>query len=193
VRRHAVWLVTLPVVLAGIEAAHAVANRLVGAPDGELFSNTTSGRPLLPWLVLAGAAALLGALAARAGGLWGGARRGRLVAVPFGVLPPLGFVALEAVESLVHGWGGWHGLVRPAFALGLALQAPIGLVGYLLARGLLRLSDETRARLLRDGPRTLRVRRAGGGRPPAPVFLPPAGLPGATHPGRAPPAAARPG
>jgi len=47
VRRQAVWLVTLPLVLAGIEGAHAAANAALGAPEGEVFATAASGRDAL--------------------------------------------------------------------------------------------------------------------------------------------------
>jgi hypothetical protein len=37
------WLLILPVVLAGIEAAHALANALTGAPASEVFASAASG------------------------------------------------------------------------------------------------------------------------------------------------------
>jgi hypothetical protein len=46
-RRNAHWLLTLPVVLAGIEAAHALANSLTGAPASEVFASAASGRGAL--------------------------------------------------------------------------------------------------------------------------------------------------
>jgi hypothetical protein len=158
VRRRLTWLVTLPVALAGIEAAHALANCAFGSPaeGAELFASACSGAGLLP---LAGALALASVLA----GIAGRAARpgdGRTPALPFALLAPAGFLALETLESLLHS--GTLPAVSATLVAGLALQAPFALAGYLAARVLLRLGDRAgrllaalRAAPLRPAPAAL--------------------------------------
>lgn len=143
-RKHAVWLVTLPVALVGIEAAHALANAAFGAPDSEVLASGASGAGLIPLLAALLLAAVLCGLGGRVAGLWWAPRRSRAVALPFLLLPPLGFVVLELGEALTKSPIEWHELLEPTFLVGLALQLPVALAGYLLARALLRLSDEVR-------------------------------------------------
>lgn len=143
-RKHAVWLVTLPVALVGIEAAHALANAAFGAPGSEVLESAESGAGLIPLLAALALAAVLCGLVGRVAGLWWTPRRSRAVLLPFVLLPPLGFVLLELGEALAHSPIEWEELVGPTFLVGLALQLPVALVGYLLARALLRLSDEVR-------------------------------------------------
>ena len=66
------------------------------------------------------------------------------MAAPFALLPPVGFTLLELGEALASG----HAPLDRTFAVGLAFQLPVALLGYLLARGLLRLGDELRALVL---------------------------------------------
>ena len=138
------WLLTLPVVLAGIEAAHALANSLTGAPASEVFESAASGRGALEPLGLLLLAMVTAALVARMRGGRSQPRNTAIVAAPFALLPPVGFALLELGEALASG----HALLDRTFALGLTFQLPVALLGYLLARGLLRLSDELRALVL---------------------------------------------
>src|SRR5215470_10163322 len=101
-RKHAVWLVTLPVALVGIEAAHALANALFGAPASEVRESAESGAGLIPVLATLALAPLLCGLVGRVVGLWSTPRGSRAVVLPFVLLPPLGFVLLEVGEALVH-------------------------------------------------------------------------------------------
>jgi hypothetical protein len=153
VRRHAVWVVTLPLVLASVCVAHAIANALVGAPDGEVFSSAAAGQGLLLPIGVTTTVVLVAALTARALGLWGGSSRAGLVAVPFWLLPPVVFLTLELVEAATaQGPLGLRELVSATFAVGLALQLPMAVVAYLVARALLRLSDDLHERLVRRSP-----------------------------------------
>jgi len=156
-RKHAVWLVTLPVALVGIEAAHALANALFGAPASEVLESAESGAGLIPVLATLALAPLLCGLVGRVVGLWSTPRGSRAVVLPFVLLPPLGFVLLEVGEALVHPPVEWEELAGPTFLVGLALQVPVALVGYLLARALLRLSDEVRDLVRRAAPRPARA------------------------------------
>jgi hypothetical protein len=178
--------VTLPVALAGIEAAHALANFAFGSPaeGAELFSSVRSGSELLP---LTGALALASVVA----GVAGRAARpgGRMMrALPFALLAPAGFLALETMESLLHA--GTLPALSATLVAGLALQAPFAAAAYRIARALLRLGDRA-GRLLAElrpapfrlalaaPPRELLARRPSASRrpharsglaPPAPPF-----------------------
>jgi hypothetical protein len=135
--------VTLPVVLAAIECGHALGNLLAGAPHSELFESPGSGRAALPLIGLVLVSLLAAGIGAR---VTSAGRQSRAVALPFALLPPLGFVLLEVGEGLSEP--GRFRLRGPAFVLGLFLQLPASLLGYLVARALLRLGDRARALLL---------------------------------------------
>jgi len=170
VRRGAAWLVTLPIALVGIEAAHAFANAAFGSPegDGEIFASAASGAELVPVLSALALALVLLGLGGRVVGRWWLPRRARSLALPFGCLPPVAFVLLELVEALSHrGDVPADHLLEPAFLAGMLLQIPFALTGYLVARLLLRLSDGVRTLILR--------RRA------APPFEQPCALPSLPH------------
>lgn len=152
-RRRLTWPVTLPVALAGVEAAHALANAAFGSPaeGAELFATAGSGAGLIP---LAGALALASVLA----GLVGRASRpagGRTPALPFALLPPLGFLLLELLESLLHS--GSLPAASATLLAGLALQAPFALASYLVARALLRLGDRAGRLLAQRRPAPFRL------------------------------------
>jgi hypothetical protein len=128
------WLVTVPIALVGVALAHAVANAAFGSPAeaGELFASPASGSGLVPLLAaVAFALVLVGST---------GATRVGSVALPFAALPPVAFVALESFEALEHD----APLLGKTFGLGLILQLPFALAGYLLARVLLRAAQALR-------------------------------------------------
>jgi hypothetical protein len=182
-RRKGAWFVVVPLVLASAEGAHALANVVVGESTHELFTSASSGRQALPLAAAALAVSLLAAVAARIRS----GHRPALTAAPFALLAPLAFVLLETTESrLAH-----EALVDRGFVVGVALQLPVALAGYVLARLLLRLADEVGARLCARPAR----------RPHAPVklvtpldvALAPAARRGSAHGRAPPPAAIRPG
>jgi hypothetical protein len=185
-RTKGVWIVTLPIALAGIEAAHALANLGFGAPHGELFETPQSGAGLLPVVGAMAAAALVCGLAGRVAGVWSAPRGSRAVAFPFVLLPPAGFVLLELAEAFASG--AWYELREPAFFAGLLLQLPVAALAYALARALLRLTDELRD-LLRGQPEAPRLARLPRARRPADDSAHTSFLLGAA-PARAPPATA---
>jgi hypothetical protein len=181
-RTLAARLVGLPIAIAGVEAAHALANAAFGSPreGAELFESARSGAALLPLVgALALASVLVGAVARALGG--GTPRSLRTLALPFALLPPAAFLLLELIEaSFAPGR-----LLAPATGAGLALQLPFAFAGYLAARALLRL-----------GERVGRLLAARAAPPlPAPILAPrrpPAGRPlplrrAFAHSGRAPP------
>ena len=72
--------------------------------------------------------------------------------VTFALLPPLSFALAEASERLVHAESfPFQPGLEPRFLVGLALQAPFGVVAYLLARLLTRVVEQV-ALALRSRP-----------------------------------------
>jgi hypothetical protein len=168
-RRGLAWAVAVPLMLAGSQAAHALAYRWA-YPQAHMRLRTLldTGHGYFTWLPLvfgiAGAAALVSlALAAR------DATRGRhhsgLPAAAFALLPPLGFVLQEVLELSLHtGTFGWRALLAPTFLPGLVLQLPFALAAYLATRLLLRAAVRI-GRALGPRRRPLRAeRRFGSGR-----------------------------
>lgn len=145
-RRTLVWLVALPLVLAGSQAGHALAYRWVypdaGIRLGALVRTGHGYLSLLP-LVLGVAAAIL--LLALVAGVADAARGRRLRPLPawaFALLPVVAFAVQEHLERwLVSGVAPWHAAVAPTFLPGLALQLPFGALAYLAARLLLRAAE----------------------------------------------------
>jgi hypothetical protein len=129
--------------LAGSEAAHALAYRLV-FPQADLrdAALAATGHGYTAWLPLvlslAGAVALAGAGAA-ALDVARGRRVHELGPRAFAVLPPLAFVLQELLELSLHtGSVAWHVFAAPTFLPGLALQLPFALIAFFAARLLLR-------------------------------------------------------
>jgi hypothetical protein len=180
--------VTAPIALAGITAAHAIANTLFGSPEGpgELFAAGTSG--LVPLAAALALLLLLLGLAGRVAGVRWSAVRGRAGTLPFACLSPVVFIALEVVEGLLHrGVVPWHDAPEPTFLVGLLLQLPFALAGYLTARALLRVSDRLRLLIVRR--RIPRVATSVLAAPRAEHEPRRAGHQGSPSLGRAPPAA----
>jgi hypothetical protein len=156
-RRRLTWLVALPSMLAGTEAAHALAYRIVFPQSHvRVVALAISGHGYLAWLplvlALTGAAALVGLGAAALD-----AARGRTVgAVPalaFALLPPLAFALQELLELSLHtGTLAWHVFEAPTFLPGLALQLPFAVLAYIAARLLLRAAVRL-GKLLAHAPR----------------------------------------
>jgi hypothetical protein len=189
-RRHAIWLLTLPLLLTGVEGAHALANALVGVRGNELFASPSAGRHALPLVASVLAVVLLAALAARIRGAWTDSRRGVVLAAPFALLAPIAFVLLEVSEALALPR---HSLLDAAFFVGFALQLPMAIGGYFVARALLRLTDDVRARLAARRPVPVAITRAPRVRTPLNQVLTSLASPDTAR-GRAPPfAAARSG
>jgi hypothetical protein len=194
VKRVAAWLLSFPLIVAGTQVAHALAFRWVypGAHarlDQLLVSGhgyMVGGRAYLPILLGAlGAIELVGVGWVLAGSV----RRSMQRPVPawaFALLPVLGFVLQEFLERWLAGASlPWWIVLQPTFQLGLALQLPFALIAYLLARRLLRATEQVALLLpsidvVRVGACTNPPERAcAGGRAElgacAPVFI--AGLP----------------
>jgi hypothetical protein len=143
-RRSLAWALTLPLVLLGTEAAHALAYEVV-YPQAHARILLETGHGYLTWLPLAlalsGAVAFAALCVAAAD-----AARGRpardLPAWAFALLPPATFVIQEVLELSLHtGRFGWHALLAPTFLPGLALQLPLALAAYAAARLLLKTAE----------------------------------------------------
>jgi hypothetical protein len=143
-RRGLAWALTLPLVLFGTEAAHALAYRVV-YPQAHTRILLQTGHGYLHWLplalALAGAVALIALSVAAVD-----AARGRpardLPAWAFALLPPATFVIQEMLELSLHtGRFGWHALLAPTFLPGLSLQLPLALGAYFAARLLLKTAE----------------------------------------------------
>ena len=155
-RRGLAWALTLPVVLLGTQAAHALAYDLVYPQAHERILLAT-GHGYLAWLPLAlglaGAVALAALCVAAVD-----AARGRppraLPAWGFAVLPVATFVTQELLELSLHtGSFNAHALLAPTFLPGLLLQLPLALAAYVAARLLLKTAERV-GRALAE-PRTL--------------------------------------
>ncbi len=169
-RRALTWLVALPVLLAGSQAAHVLAYRWV-YPEAHVRVQAlaSTGHGYLSHLPLAlGIAGAIASLSLFLSAV--DAARGRparaLPAWAFALLPPLAFVLQEFLErSLQIGGFAWQTALAPTFLPGLALQLPFALAAYVAARLLLRAAERA-GRLL--APARPPVRRA----PPAIVAVP---------------------
>jgi len=145
-RRLTVWLITLPLAVAGSQVAHALAYRIV-APDGDtrsaLLAATGHGYyAYLPLALAVGSALVSSALVGEIRHCAPRRRRGpgaRPSALSFAVLAPAIFCFQEHFERLVEQGGfPWHAALERTFLVGLLLQLPFALAAYLLAWLLLR-------------------------------------------------------
>jgi hypothetical protein len=143
-RRGLAWALTLPLVLLGTQAAHALAYDLV-YPQAHWRILIASGHGYLTWLPLALALAGAVAFAALCVTAADAARGQPARAVPawaFALLPPATFVMQEVLELSLHtGTFNPRALVAPTFLPGLLLQLPLALAAYLAARLLLKAAE----------------------------------------------------
>ena len=142
--------------LVGVEAAHALAYRVV-FPEASLRGAVlaATGHAYAAWLplllALGGAVAVVGLAAAVADVVRGGTVR-ELGAGAFAALPPLAFALQELLELSLHtGHIAWHAFAAPTFLPGLALQLPFALLAFLVTRLLLRVAAKV-GRLLSTRP-----------------------------------------
>jgi hypothetical protein len=131
--------------LVGVEAAHALAYRVV-FPQASLRGSVlaATGHAYASWLplvlALGGAVAIVGLAAAVVDVVRGGSVR-ELGAGAFAALPPLAFALQELLELSLHtGHVAWHAFAAPTFLPGLALQLPFALLAYVVTRLLLRVA-----------------------------------------------------
>jgi hypothetical protein len=146
-RRRLTWLVALPAMLAGSQAAHGLAYR-IAFPNASLRVHVLAmtGHGYLARLPLALAVAAAIGLVGLACAAWDAARGRRvreLSPLAFALLPPLAFALQEVLELSLHtGQIGWRAVAAPTFLPGLALQLPFAALAYLAARLLLRAAVE---------------------------------------------------
>ena len=177
--------------LAGTEAAHALAYRLV-YPEAAVRWRVlaASGHGYSGWLPLvlgiSGALALAGLL----GGVVDTARRRTPRPVPawaFGLLPVVGFTLQEFLERWVAVGGlPWWMVEQPTFRVGVLLQLPFGLIAFLVARLLLRVVERVGSALRERSGRPVAVATSGRLRPAPAAALRPSPL-ATGHAGRGPP------
>ena len=127
------WIVVSPVVAAGVLVAHSVAYRVTGTPADPFHEYLGHAPQILLLLAIAGI--VIGAF---------GAPGQAPPAHAFPVVALGTFVVQEHVERLVHGGGVPLLLTAPAFLAGLALQVPVALGAWALARWLLRVVHDER-------------------------------------------------
>lgn len=144
-RRALTWLLALPVILVGSQAAHGLAYWWA-YPQTDLraaiLSHTGHGyftyAPIaLGFLGAIELAAIIVAVADRL--------RGRGVrsfpAWAFLLIPAVGFTLQEYLERSLAGVSPWSTALGPSYWRGLVLQVPLGLIAWLIARLLLRTAD----------------------------------------------------
>jgi hypothetical protein len=176
-----VWLLTLPILLLGETAGHALVARVLDSGDSrhDLFD--------LAGLATALAALSLATLA------WRAATSVRAQSQPLpswrlAAVPALAFLVQEHVERFVHEGDGWLTAAEPVVVAGAALQLAIGAAVLWLARSLLRAADSIGLLLARRRARPGRaVLRRGWPLEAVPSRL---SVLASRQAGRAPPAAA---
>jgi hypothetical protein len=147
-----VWLLTLPILLLGETAGHAIMSRLLdpGEPRHGLFD-------------LAAVASTLAALSVAAL-VWRAATSVRSEPQPLpswrlAAVPAAAFLVQEHLESFVSdGHAGWLTAADPAVLTGLVLQLAVGAAVLWLARSLLRAADQLGWLLARRAARAGRAR-----------------------------------
>lgn len=115
-RRVLAWLLTLPLVAAGVLGAHALAYALTGTAPGAAHEYLRHGPQIALALVAVG---LLGVALEQRGSTASRA--------PYALAAPVAFTAMEVVERLAGG-ADVVLLSEPSFLAGLALQVPVALV-----------------------------------------------------------------
>ena len=116
------WLLTLPLVAAGVLAGHAAAYRLTGEPLGDVHDYLGH----VPQLALVLAALGLAGVAMQH-------RGGRHSAVPFAVVALAAFAVQEHAERFAHGEPALL-VADPTFLVGLVLQVPVVVAVIAIAR-----------------------------------------------------------
>jgi hypothetical protein len=191
-RSAAAWLLSIPLMGAGSQVAHAFAYRLV-FPDARvrLRDLVATGHGYIDYApFVAGLAGAL-ELVAFAWILVSAVRGRRRARVPppwaFAALPPLAFALQELAERwLASGSFPWWAFLQPTFGAGLLLQLPFALLAYVAARLLLR-TAQTVAATLRGTAARPRLARLATVRHPLPVWALPATAWADGHPVRGPP------
>ena len=144
-RSASAWLVAFPLMAAGTWLSHCYALSAVDPSTHAAAHHTGhAGRMFVfsaPFLY-ACIAVLALALVFRVGLSFAGHSAARMSALPFAVVPALGFFAHQHFEQLSStGSISLAALTAPAFLLGLMLQIPFGIVAFFVVRFLLRFAD----------------------------------------------------
>jgi hypothetical protein len=142
-RRGLTWLVAVPLLVAGSQAAHALTYRIVyPGTSVRVHALMVTGHGYLDRMPLVLGAGLAVALVALVVAVLDASRGREARALPawaFALLAPLAFAFQEILElSLRTGTFAWHGVAAPTFLPGIALQLPFSLLAWLAARLLLR-------------------------------------------------------
>ena len=161
-RRLTVWLVTLPLAVAGTQLAHAIAYRLaVPEANERAHELSATGHGYMAYLPLAlamGAVLVTYATVTEVLHLTRSTERVRLRphAWHFAIVPPALFACQEHFERLFHdGTFPWGAMLAASFIVGLLLQLPFALAAYALARLLLQAARTLGDRLARRRHRRL--------------------------------------
>jgi hypothetical protein len=150
--RVSLWLLTVPLAVAGSQVAHLLTYRLV-APNADQRAHllADTGHAYMAHLPLGLALCTVVVLFALVGTR--GARPGQasgLAAWHFALIAPLVFCCQEHFERLLHdGSFPFDAVLQRTFLVGLALQLPFALAAYVLARLLLRAARAVTALLSR--------------------------------------------
>jgi hypothetical protein len=152
-RRGSTWILTVLLAIAGSQAAHAAAYRVQypGHAEHEHALSAT-GHGYLDHLPLFAAVAVAIAVVALALRVRAGAGA-RPRAWPFAVLAPLVFALQEQLERAAAGAADpIAAAAEPTFVLGLALQLPLGVLAFAIARALVSIADRIAVALERPAP-----------------------------------------
>jgi len=155
--KHAAWLVSLPVAVAGWLAAHMVAYALAepdaGARAGRLDASGHGYLEHLPLVALGLLATVVAGAALHALAAARGRRTHACSPWLFALLPPLAFVVQEHLERFVHDGALPLAALEPTFLLGLLLQLPFALLARAAAGLLLHTAAELGRALSMPPPR----------------------------------------
>jgi hypothetical protein len=137
------WLLSLPLMAAGCLGAHSVAYRLFEPSGAEVGHGYLALAPLALAIGIA-----LGIVTATRSALTGPAQTAAPVRL-FALLPALAFILQEHLERAFHGGTVLETMLEPVFLVGLALQLPLALCSFLVARALLHVAEAASALLCR--------------------------------------------
>jgi hypothetical protein len=167
-----VWLFSLPIMIGGWFAAHALSYR-IAIPDSTARAQflIDTGHGYLEYesllLALAVVVFLMGAAMRVRTAARMRAAGATVAAWPFALLPPALFVFEEYTGRLVHSGSFEIGvLLEPTFVVGLLVQLPFALASFLFARVLLGVADRLGAALAPRERSVLRRPRIHLPRPP---------------------------
>jgi uncharacterized membrane protein len=168
-RRTLTWLVTLPFAAASVVLGHAIAYGVTGTPTGGMHDYLAHAPQIV--FVLASLAVL---------GLAADSRARRHSPLPLATLGIGAFVAQEHLERLIHTGHVPFLLASPVLWVGIALQLPLAVVIWFVARRLAEDIASPVRRAARDVPRLVALLAL-------PVLPPVAAAVTAACPARGPP------